>query len=105
MIYGTGGVAYGGGNSQFSVFDTTTGSIFSGTPSSTRVGWVIGGGVEYAITNNITIKGEYLYADLGSSKFTTTANGFAAAAFPGVVASGNVAWNASIFRAGVNYKF
>jgi outer membrane immunogenic protein len=105
MIYGTGGVAYGGGNSQFSVFDATTGSIFSGNPSSTRVGWVIGGGVEYAITNNITIKGEYLFADLGSSSFTTTPNGFAAANFPGVSASGKIDWEASIFRAGVNYKF
>ena len=105
MIYATGGVAYGGGNSQFTVFDATTGSLFSGNPSSSRVGWTIGGGVEYAITNNITIKGEYLYADLGSTKFTTTPNGFAAANFPGVVASGKIDWNASIFRAGVNYKF
>jgi outer membrane immunogenic protein len=105
MIYGTGGVAYGGGNSQFSVFDATTGSIFSGNPSSTRVGWVIGGGVEYAITNNITIKGEYLYADLGSSKFTSAGNGFAAANFPGVTVNSHFDYNASIFRAGVNYKF
>jgi outer membrane immunogenic protein len=105
MIYGTGGVAYGGGNSQFTVRDNTTGSIFSANPGSSRVGWVIGGGVEYAVTNNITIKGEYLYADLGSSNFSTTPNGFATANFPGVVASGKVAWNASIFRAGVNYKF
>jgi outer membrane immunogenic protein len=105
MIYGTGGVAYGGGNSQFSVRDNTTGSVLSANPSSSRVGWVIGGGAEYAVTNNITIKGEYLYADLGSSKFTTTPNGFATANFPGVVASGKIGWNASIFRAGVNYKF
>ena len=105
MIYATGGVAYAGGNSQFSVFDATTGSIFSGNPGSSRVGWVIGGGVEYAVTNNITIKGEYLYADLGSTNFSTTPNGFAAANFPGVVASGKIDWNASIFRAGVNYKF
>jgi outer membrane immunogenic protein len=105
MIYATGGVAYGGGNSQFSVFDATTGSIFSGNPSSTRVGWVIGGGVEYAITNNITIKGEYLYADLGSSNFTSAGNGFAAANFPGVTVNSHFDYNASIFRAGVNYKF
>jgi outer membrane immunogenic protein len=105
MIYGTGGVAYGGGNSQFSVFDATTGSIFSGNPSSTRVGWVIGGGVEYAVTNNITIKGEYLYADLGSSKFTNAGNAASAIAFPGVTVSGKFDYNASIFRAGVNYKF
>src|SRR6202042_171075 len=105
MIYGTGGVAYGGGTSNFSAFDSTTGSFFTGSPSSTRVGWVAGAGVEYAITNNITIKGEYLYADLGSSNFSTTPNGFATTNFPGVVASGKVAWNASIFKAGVNYKF
>ena len=105
MIYATGGVAYGGGNSQFSVFDHTTGSFFSGNPSSTRVGWTIGGGVEYAITNNITIKGEYLYADLGSSNFTSAGNAFAAANFPGVSVSGKFDYNASIFRAGVNYKF
>ncbi len=35
MIYATGGVAYGGGNSQFSAFDATTGSFWSGNPSST----------------------------------------------------------------------
>jgi len=105
MIYGTGGVAYGGGNSQFSVFDATTGSIFSGNPSSTRVGWVIGGGVEYAITNNITIKGEYLYADLGSDSFSSVGNLASATFFPGVVVSGKIDYNASIFRAGVNYKF
>ena len=83
MIYATGGVAYGGGNSQFSVFDATTGSFFSGNPSSTRVGWTIGGGVEYAITNNITIKGEYLYADLGSSNFNSAGNALCGRQLPG----------------------
>ncbi len=105
MIYGTGGVAYGGGNSQFSVYDNTTGSLFSGNPSSTRVGWVIGGGVEYAITNNVTIKGEYLYADLGSSNLTSSGNALAVTNFPGVSVSAKYDYNASIFRAGVNYKF
>ena len=105
MIYATGGVAYGGGTSNFSVFDSTTGSFFTGSPSSTRVGWVIGGGVEYAITNNWTIKGEYLYADLGSSDFTTVGNAAAAVNFPGVFVASKISYNASIFRAGVNYKF
>src|SRR6202034_4931622 len=52
MIYATGGVAYGGGNSQFTVRDNTTGSILSANPGSSRVGWVIGGGGEYAVTHN-----------------------------------------------------
>jgi outer membrane immunogenic protein len=105
MIYATGGVAYGGGSTSFNAFDSGTGSFWSGSPSSTRVGWTIGGGVEYALTNNITIKGEYLYADLGSSSFTTTGNGASAIFFPGVYVSGKVDYTASIFRAGVNYKF
>jgi outer membrane immunogenic protein len=105
MIYATGGVAYGGGNANFSAFDSATGAFWTGSPSSTRVGWTIGGGVEYAITNNITIKGEYLYADLGSSKFSSAGNLAAATFFPGVVVSGKFDYNASIFRAGVNYKF
>jgi len=105
MIYATGGVAYGGGNSQFSAFDHTTGTFWNGNPSSSRVGWVIGGGVEYAITNNITIKGEYLYADLGSSTFNSIGNTAVAEFFPGTVVSGKLSYNASIFRAGVNYKF
>jgi outer membrane immunogenic protein len=105
MIYATGGIAYGGGSTNFSVFDSTTGSFWTGNPSSTRVGWTIGGGVEYAVTNNVTIKGEYLYADLGSTDFTTVGNAAAATFFPGVFATGHLSYNASIFRAGVNYKF
>jgi outer membrane immunogenic protein len=105
LIYGTGGVAYAGGNAKFSVFDATSGAFWSGNPSTTRVGWTIGGGVEYALTNNITIKGEYLYANLGSSSFNTAGNAAAATFFPGVSANGKVEYNASIFRGGVNYKF
>ena len=48
------------------MYDRLQNLYWSGNPSSTRVGWTIGAGAEYAVTNNITIKGEYLYADLGS---------------------------------------
>ncbi|MBV8796946.1 MAG: porin family protein [Hyphomicrobiales bacterium] len=105
MIYATGGVAYGGGSANFSAFDSTHGAFWTGNPSSSRVGWTIGGGVEYAVTNNITIKGEYLYADLGSTSFTSAGNAAVATFFPGVVVSGKIDYNASIFRAGINYKF
>ncbi len=105
MIYATGGVAYAGGSANFSVFDATQFAYWTGNPSSSRVGWTIGAGVEYALTNNWTIRGEYLYADLGSSNFTTVANAAALAAFPGVYASGHINYDASIFRAAVNYKF
>ena len=80
QIYGTGGVAYGGGSSHFNVYDSNYNAYWSGNPSSTRVGWTVGAGVEYAITNNVTIGAEYLYADLGSTHITTNPNSVAAAA-------------------------
>jgi len=105
MIYATGGVAYGGGSSSFSAFDTRNDFLFSGSPSSSRVGWTIGAGAEYAITNNITIKGEYLYYNLGSTTFTSIPTGAFATAFPGIVATNKYEFDGSIVRAGVNYKF
>ena len=69
MFYGTGGFAYGGGSRHFDVFDSLNGWDWNGNGGSkTRTGWTLGAGVEYAITNNITIKGEYLYYNLGSSR-------------------------------------
>ena len=81
------------------------GASFQGSPSSTRVGWTIGGGVEYSVTNNVTIKGEYLYASLGSDHINTTANLIAANEFPLAVATARLTYNAALFRAGVNFKF
>jgi outer membrane immunogenic protein len=105
MIYGTGGVAYGGGSSYFNVYDSYYNAYWSGSPSSTRVGWTAGAGVEYAITNNITIGAEYLYVDLGDRTITTVGNAAAATYFPNVYATAKIDYNASIFRALVNYKF
>jgi outer membrane immunogenic protein len=81
MFYGTGGVAYGGGSSHFSIFDNNNGVFF------------------------ITIGAEYLYADLGSNKILANPNSAAAVFFPNVYANAKIDYNASIFRALVNYKF
>jgi len=106
QIYGTGGVAYGGGSSHFNVYDSRYNAYWSGSPSSTRVGWTVGAGVEYAVTNNVTIGAEYLYADLGSTKILANPNTFAQQFFgTNTYATAKISYNASIFRALVNYKF
>jgi outer membrane immunogenic protein len=70
LIYGTGGVAFGGfeTNVRFNGTDFATGAPFfaSGSISSTRVGWTVGGGIDYAITNNWSIFAEYRYTNFGS---------------------------------------
>jgi len=37
------------------------------------VGWTLGGGGEFALTNYLSLKGEVLYVDLGSYNATVAA--------------------------------
>lgn len=86
LPYITAGVAYG---------KTDFGSIYGVSTSETNWGWTIGGGVEYAFTNNITAKLEYLYVDLDGSTYT----------IPSTLGSIQADTNTSVLKAGVNYKF
>lgn len=61
MVYATGGVAYGKVKTYADFFEYSS-------QSKTKVGYTVGAGAEYAITNNVTIKTEYLYTDLGKLK-------------------------------------
>ena len=63
MIYGTGGLAVGDTGSKW-VDDGGTYRFELDTGS--QWGWVAGGGVEYAATDSISVKAEYLYYDLGT---------------------------------------
>jgi outer membrane immunogenic protein len=67
--------------------------------TSSRVGWTVGGGFEYAVTQNFTVKTEYLYVNLGMpTAFDQNLLG---------VVGVNVGekTTANIVRAGLNYKF
>ncbi|WP_247642898.1 outer membrane protein [Brucella abortus] len=66
MVYGTGGLAYGKVKTQLSAYGD---GEFSAGNSKTKAGWTLGAGVEYAVTNNWTLKSEYLYTDLGKRSF------------------------------------
>ncbi|MGD1037045.1 MAG: outer membrane protein [Roseiarcus sp.] len=60
-----------------------------GSQSAWRSGGVIGAGIEYAFTNNISAKAEYLYAPLQSKNYLGLKDDT----------------NLSLIRAGLNYKF
>jgi opacity protein-like surface antigen len=68
LIYGTGGVAFGGFNTDVSIAAPNARVPFfaSRNFSNTRVGWTAGGGIEYAITNNWSIRTEYRFSDFGT---------------------------------------
>lgn len=90
LIYATGG--YAGGQVKASIVNTVAPAFVEST-SSWRNGYALGGGIEYAFTNNISAKAEYLYMNLGSRLL-----------FPVNVAAPST-YSASLIRAGVNYKF
>ncbi len=62
LFYATGGAAFG--NLQNTYVNGLTGGLDS--ISRTRVGYTVGGGVEYAFTNNMSVRVEYRYTDFGS---------------------------------------
>ena len=66
LIYATGGVAFGGFNTNVTLSDPTDGFVVTGSRSNTRVGWTVGGGIQYAITNNWSVRAEYRFTDFGT---------------------------------------
>lgn len=57
LLYVTGGLAVGGVSTS-----TDTPTSFS----STHVGWTAGAGIELAVTEDVSLKAEYAYTDLGT---------------------------------------
>lgn len=115
MLYGTGGFAFAkvkssggyawrehgfwwGGPEGDHFFDRSGG--FKESSSDIRTGWTVGGGAEYALTEKFSLKGEYLFVNLGKKSHTS---------YGDAAAAQSVTWkddvNFSTIRLGVNYKF
>ena len=68
LLYATGGFAWGHvKNSAYSVQDP----YYNANTDSWQTGWTAGGGLEYAVTNNWTVRVEALYVDLGNKEGTS----------------------------------
>jgi outer membrane immunogenic protein len=109
LLYVTGGLAYGQVDSTANVTVTTatpggtaTASV-SSSNNSTRAGWTIGGGSEWAFWDRWSAKLEYLYIDLGTFSSTFAFAGLPGASLASLTTSSHVTDN--IFRAGINYHF
>jgi outer membrane immunogenic protein len=102
LIYGTGGLAYG--EVKYNYFQTNTpfgGTLNTvGSNSDVEIGWTIGAGVEYGF-QRWSVKGEYLYFDLGNSSYVVPHN-----LVPAIVQFTPQFENkGSIARVGFNYRF
>jgi outer membrane immunogenic protein len=83
LLYTTGGVAFA--NARLST---------SGVGSSeTQAGWTVGGGVEYAITDNWLVRGEVRYTDFEKKTYQT------------LYGPVRADWNQTTAEVGASYKF
>ncbi len=123
LIFSTGGLAYGRteqsanftfasniaapqpggpfGGFSFNCFENSV--CYSGSSSTTKVGWTGGGGVEWLFDSHWSAKIEYQFVDLGSETLRVTA----ASPTPGTRASSfNVTFKdqLNVVRLGINYK-
>lgn len=109
LLYGTGGLAYGGikvsGNFNDTFCDPACPRSYGN--STIKIGWTAGAGIEGAISNNRdwTWKIEYLYMDLG----IISGNGLDLADFGAPESPAPFTWSTkltdNIVRAGFNYRF
>jgi outer membrane immunogenic protein len=67
LLYVKGGFAYA--NFRLGVTDSVPPLTTDATERLTYTGWTIGGGVEFALTQNWLIKTEYQFMDLAESRF------------------------------------
>jgi len=79
LLYATGGVAFGNMKFDNPVNPTSAEWTDANLYGGTRVGWTAGVGIQYALSANWSLRGEYRYADYGketvrygSASFTST---------------------------------
>jgi outer membrane immunogenic protein len=105
LVYATGGLAVG------NIKTTDTATVFGGTvlettsDTTTRTGWTVGGGLEYAFAPNWSAKVEYLYVDLGSfdTSIPCVAGCAAGVGSPDIIVHHK--WTDNVVRLGINYRF
>lgn len=103
LFYVTGGLAYGKVENGVTYAVNTPGWVgsVSSSQSNWKTGWTLGAGMEYALTNNWSLKTEALYYDLGKKSYNASysdINGF-------LDSAGSAHNTGLIARVGVNYRF
>jgi outer membrane immunogenic protein len=102
LLYVTGGVAFAGVKTSDFAFFAADGSNNFAANDTTRIGWTAGGGAEWAWSPSWSLKGEYLYVDLGNVSYTSLNN---LPVNAGATINHNHRIVESIARIGVNYHF
>ncbi len=108
LFYITGGVAFGDVDYELEAIETGGGALFETSlkSSKTEVGYVVGGGAEFAFAQNWTMKLEYQYLDFGNIDADSPVTNIVGGAQNGTEeASSDIDAAFHTVRLGVNFKF
>ncbi|MDB5598542.1 MAG: hypothetical protein JWN71_586 [Xanthobacteraceae bacterium] len=107
LLYGTGGLAWANVKSSLAIgnialsgggaINFTPGQFtHSASESSTEIGYAIGGGLDWALTSNLWLRGEYMFLGFGEAGNQLT--------IPGA-ATTDRSLSMHVARVGLNYRF
>jgi outer membrane immunogenic protein len=94
LAYGTAGIGWARSQASATFTNCLQCDTETFTAKSNNFGWVAGGGLEYKLTQNILLRGEYLHYDFGSV-------GYAFESGPTV----NAKLTVDVARGGLSFKF
>ncbi len=98
LVYVTGGLAYGSVDNEAGI--TGGNATYANNPNTIATGYVLGGGVEYKVKRDLSLKVEYQYVNLGKNDLVDVSNtSYSASANGGTVRDD--AFNT--VRVGLNY--
>ena len=89
LFYAKGGYAWANNQVTLSIP-----GVASASESKTLSGWTIGGGLEYMVARNWSVKGEYMYADYGNGRYGDATTGFT-----------DLGLSTHTVKGGINYHF
>ena len=98
LFFAKGGYAITGIKNSYTDSDPAGITLVSGTDTSNRNGWTVGGGVDYMITPNWVARLEYAYYDFGTASHTALGSN-------GVSYTFDHSLTASVIKGGIAYKF
>jgi opacity protein-like surface antigen len=103
LFYATGGLAAAEPRVDYMFTDSTGGpfrAIQSAVQNSARLGYAIGGGVEWGLTDQLSLKAEYLHVGFDRTTATQTGSNIPRQAF-----QQSADLRGDFFRVGFNYRF
>jgi outer membrane immunogenic protein len=124
LVYATGGLAYGRLKENLTVANplaSGSGSLsaggfsylctaggppcFAGSSSKEILGWTLGAGGEYLVTDHVSLRAEFLYVSFSNPSGTAIAQNTLPGTAPSSFAAGFGWASITVLRGGLNFKF